>query len=114
MTDLDARPAPSPAQRSTAYGIFALAYCVGAFAYEIAFIVTAFTTGGLDYGRLEVLLPGLPFVIISGIVVCTVTSIKAPRGRRYSVMGGGLMLLPLFGMIVASVFANAGVLSSTL
>jgi hypothetical protein len=113
MSDLYARPVTAPAQRSKAYGIFALVYSFGVFAYEIALVVVAFTLDGMDYGQLEALLPWLPFALISGVVVCTVTSLKAPRGRRYSVSGGGLMLLPLVGMIVASLFANVGVVFST-
>ena len=106
MTESKVAPATSPATRSKGYGIVALVCSIGVLAYEIAFIAASFTSGGMDYSAIEALLPGLPFVLVSGIVVCTVTSLFAPRGRIFSTIGGVLMILPLVGMVIAVAFAN--------
>ena len=95
-------PATTRATRSKAYGIVALLYSVGVVAYEIVVVVAAFTAGGLDYGDLEALLPGLPFVVLSGIAVCIATSRFAPRGRVFPTIGGVLMILPIFGLFIGT------------
>ena len=107
MTEPNAAPASSAATRSTGYGIGALVYSLGVVAYEIAFVVAASVAGGMDYSALEALMPGFPFVLISGIVVCTVVSRFAPRGRVFSIIGGVLMILPLGGLMIADAVANA-------
>ena len=101
-------PAPPPVTTDKlagkGLGVAALVYCIAAVGYEIATFIAAGNAGGMDYGQIEALLPGLPVVIVIGIVFCLVAGALAPRGRKFAVIGGALLLAgPIVAYIIGAV-----------
>jgi len=101
-------PAPGRSPGSPLLGIIAVLYAAAACAFEVYIIVAIGGASAMELDRYTVqFFVILPLVVITGIILCTVAGVRAPRTRKLAEVGGYLLFAPLLGLIVTSVMAVA-------
>jgi len=89
-----------PAERRAPWlGIVALVYGAAALGFEIYVMSIAGTV--MTTNRFGDVVIFLPFVILIGIVLCIVAGFGPRPSRRYAVIGGVLMILPVLYVIAS-------------